>query len=165
MRARRKEHVKSIFGAHVQSSSIKSMRAVVLVVGCYVVCYVPFMCLFAVRLLEVRSPGLDVAFHCLCTLAILNPMLNPFIYSWKNASVRNALRQFLDKVLLLVLGPGRHEPAYLRKQPSTTATSLSGGSGQVIGQGRSSAALTSPRQDIVSSTLVVEKYAPLCDVI
>lgn len=165
MRARRKEHEKSIFGAHVQSSSIKSMRAVVLVVGCYVVCYVPFMCLFAVRLLEVRSPGLDLAFHCLCTLANLNPMLNPFIYSWKNASVRNALRQFLEKVLLLVLGPDGHEPAYLRKQPSTTVTSLSGGSGQVISQGRPSAAATLTGQAIVSGALVIERYAPLCDVI
>ncbi|KAK3926897.1 Lysophosphatidic acid receptor 3 [Frankliniella fusca] len=134
MRARRKLCEKSIWGAQVQNSSIKSMRAVVLVIGCYVVCYVPFMCLFGARLMGLRTPGLDLAFQCLCTVANLNPMINPLIYSWKNASVRTALRQFMDKVMFLL---GHHGgPAAGKKPPppasSTTATSLSGGSGVAV---------------------------------
>lgn len=160
MRARRKEHEKSIWGAQVQRSSIKSMRAVVLVVGCYVVCYVPFMALFGARLMGLRGPGLDLAFQCLCSVANLNPMLNPFIYSWKNASVRTALRQFMDKVMFLL---GVHDgPDAIRKLPagsSTTATSLSGG-----GAGGSGVAVISTAKHL-AVTAPREKYVPYENVI
>ncbi|KAE8751096.1 hypothetical protein FOCC_FOCC002181 [Frankliniella occidentalis] len=144
----------------VQRSSIKSMRAVVLVVGCYVVCYVPFMALFGARLMGLRGPGLDLAFQCLCSVANLNPMLNPFIYSWKNASVRTALRQFMDKVMFLL---GVHDgPDAIRKLPagsSTTATSLSGGGGS----GSGVAVISTAKHLAVAAPR--EKYVPYENVI
>ncbi|XP_034253737.1 lysophosphatidic acid receptor 3-like [Thrips palmi] len=168
MRARRKEHEKSIWGAQVQRGSIKSMRAVVLVIGCYVVCYVPFTCVLGARLMGVRSPGMDMAFQILCTVINLNPMLNPFIYSWKNASVRTALRQFFDKVALLTGVSAPRDPRDGKKVISTTltASSLTASSLSATlshsGQGRQG-----PGQGpaVISGKQVPERYVPYENVI
>lgn len=121
LRARRREHSRSAWGPRApsrRSRRSRSDRAVVLVIGCYAVCYMPFLAVFGARLMGARSLGLDVAFQCLCTLANLNPMLNPFIYSWKHASVRSALRQLFESVKATARGGKAFTP-------STTVSSLS----------------------------------------
>ncbi|XP_052119620.1 uncharacterized protein LOC113217622 [Frankliniella occidentalis] len=73
----------------------KSARVLVMVVGCFSATYTPMCVLLASRMAGLRGDALDLAFSLSFTLANVNSLLNPFIYSWQNVTVRTAIRHLL----------------------------------------------------------------------
>lgn len=73
----------------------KSARVLVMVVGCFSVTYTPMCVLFTSRMAGWRGDALDLAFTLSFTLANVNSLLNPFIYSWQNVTVRTAIKHLL----------------------------------------------------------------------
>lgn len=71
----------------------KSARVLVMVVGCFSVTYTPMCVLFSLRKAGFRGDLLDLLFELSFTLANVNSLLNPFIYSWQNVTVRTAIER------------------------------------------------------------------------
>lgn len=91
----------------------KSARVLLMVVGCFSVTYTPMCVLFTSRMAGLRSEALDLAFELSFTLCNVNSLLNPFIYSWQNVTVRMAIKHLLGSFRL-------------RRPSSSTTSSTSG---------------------------------------
>lgn len=89
-------------GRDVAEDARKSARVLVMVVGCFSATYTPMCVLFTGRMAGWRGDGLDLAFTLSFTLANVNSLLNPFIYSWQNVTVRTAIKHLLRSIR----GPG-----------------------------------------------------------
>lgn len=76
----------------------KSARVLVMVVGCFSVTYTPMCVLFTSRMAGLRGDLLDLAFELSFTLANVNSLLNPFIYSWQNVTVRTAIKHLVGSL-------------------------------------------------------------------
>ena len=77
------------------NSSIKATRTILIITGAFFVCFFPILCASIVHqtgLVEVR-----VVFHSIYPLAecalFLTALINPAIFVWRNASVRNSLKE------------------------------------------------------------------------
>ncbi|KAJ8893178.1 hypothetical protein PR048_005761 [Dryococelus australis] len=69
-----------------------SAQVLILITSCYLVCWAPFLLVFAVRqCLTGYSELVECLFRATFTLTTLNYIFNTFIFSWKNKVVRAAV--------------------------------------------------------------------------
>ncbi|XP_034253740.1 adenosine receptor A2a-like [Thrips palmi] len=93
----------------------KSARVLLMVVGCFSATYTPMCVLLTLRLAGYRGDALDLAFTMSFTLANVNSLLNPFIYSWQNVTVRCAIKHLVGRL------PFRRTESPLTSAESTRA--------------------------------------------
>ncbi|KAK3926898.1 Beta-2 adrenergic receptor [Frankliniella fusca] len=110
-------------GASFSEDARKSARVLIMVVGCFSATYTPMCVLFTSRMAGLRSEALDLAFSLSFTLANVNSLLNPFIYSWQNITVRTAIKRLLASFR-------RAGPASSGRPAATTATTSSSSAGR-----------------------------------
>ena len=80
----------------------KSLMTVVYIVGLFWVCYLPFACVLVSYLIVGETPSLRTAYCITATAVFANSAINPALYCWRIAEIRQALLKCARKVL------GRH---------------------------------------------------------
>ncbi|XP_041987436.1 D(3) dopamine receptor [Aricia agestis] len=114
----------------------KSIQVVLLVLGSFSICWMPFVVVACAQTLPVVTLRSPVAYRLTSSLAMSNSGINPLIYAWKNAGFRAAFAKLL-RCKRPDTSEYRGSPAPERKRGSvalregsisrTTPTSLAGG--------------------------------------
>lgn len=73
----------------------KSIQVVLLVLGSFSICWMPFVVVSFARTLPVVSLQSPIAYRLTSSLAMTNSGINPMIYAWKNAGFRAAFVKLL----------------------------------------------------------------------
>ncbi|XP_067009380.2 melanocortin receptor 5 [Anabrus simplex] len=76
----------------------KSARTVLLVTGCYLTCWSPYTIMYFIRMTGYSTPVFEVCYSFSHTFANINYMINPFIYAWRNTSVKCAIIRTCKKL-------------------------------------------------------------------
>ncbi|XP_049846571.1 adenosine receptor A1-like isoform X1 [Schistocerca gregaria] len=79
-----------------RTMNTKSARVLLLVTCVYLGCWAPYTLLYLVKVSGISSPAIDLAQNLAYTFANINYLVNPFIYSWKNANVRQCIVRTLQ---------------------------------------------------------------------
>jgi 7 transmembrane receptor (rhodopsin family) len=68
---------------------------VALVLGCFCMCWLPYLIIVTILVHGVRSNVLDLAYKLAFSFAMANSCMNPVIYAWKNQDFKTAFQQLL----------------------------------------------------------------------
>ncbi|XP_043280231.1 5-hydroxytryptamine receptor 1B [Venturia canescens] len=71
----------------------KGSKAVLSILGCFSICWLPYLIIACTRLFILKSTG--TLYKALFSLAMANSGMNPIIYAWKNSQFRKAFRNLL----------------------------------------------------------------------
>ncbi|PSN46292.1 hypothetical protein C0J52_12850 [Blattella germanica] len=74
----------------------KSAKVLLLVTGCYIICWTPITVIFFFRGYASVTPIIDVLYNYFFTFLNINYLLNPIVYSWMNPSVRASLLEVIN---------------------------------------------------------------------
>ncbi|XP_065349297.1 D(2) dopamine receptor A-like [Cloeon dipterum] len=80
---------------HLQKGK-KSMQVVALVLGCFCVCWCPYLTISTLILHGYRSQVLELAYNLAFSFAMANSCMNPIIYAWKNQDFKCAFQELLS---------------------------------------------------------------------
>ena len=69
----------------------KSAKVMLLVTGCYIICWTPITVIFFLRGYSEANPLIDVLYNYFFTFLNINYIFNPIVYSWMNPAVRAAI--------------------------------------------------------------------------
>ncbi|KAJ9585557.1 hypothetical protein L9F63_002647, partial [Diploptera punctata] len=69
----------------------KSAKVLLLVTGCYIICWTPITVIFFIRGYAVANPLIDVLYNYFFTFLNINYVFNPIVYSWMNPTIRTAI--------------------------------------------------------------------------
>ncbi|XP_050447150.1 5-hydroxytryptamine receptor 1 [Cataglyphis hispanica] len=72
----------------------KSVHVVLLILGCFSICWLPFFVVACIRLFLLEVP-LSTLYKSTFALAVANSGMNPFIYAWKNTNFRKTFQKIL----------------------------------------------------------------------
>lgn len=76
--------------------AIKATRTILIITGAFFICFFPILCASIVH--QTGLVEVEVVFHSIYPLAesalFLTALINPAIYVWRNASVRNSIKDF-----------------------------------------------------------------------
>ncbi|XP_053606538.1 histamine H2 receptor [Plodia interpunctella] len=73
----------------------KSIQVVLLVLGSFSVCWMPFVVVACAQTLPIKPLHSPIAYRLTSSLAMSNSGINPLIYAWKNAGFRAAFAKLL----------------------------------------------------------------------
>lgn len=77
----------------------KSTVAMIIVVGLFTACYLPFLCVkLALKVWGYTTP-VKTAYLYATTIALLNSSLNPLVYCWRINTLRHAMKKVLKEKL------------------------------------------------------------------
>ncbi|XP_059489699.1 octopamine receptor 1-like [Neocloeon triangulifer] len=79
---------------HLQKGK-KSMQVVALVLGCFCVCWCPYLTIGTIILHGYKTHTLDLAYNLAFSFAMANSCMNPVIYAWKNQDFKCAFQELL----------------------------------------------------------------------
>ncbi|XP_046737436.1 histamine H2 receptor-like [Diprion similis] len=77
------------------ASDWKSVQVVLLVLGCFSVCWLPYLIVACTRAYEWQNKASPTLYKATFSLAMANSGMNPIIYAWKNANFRKAFNRLL----------------------------------------------------------------------
>lgn len=77
----------------------KSTLTMVYLVGIFVICYIPFLCVKIVHKIEGYTPSVKTAYLYASTLVFLNSSFNPVVYCWRITDIRRAVKQVCSRCL------------------------------------------------------------------
>jgi hypothetical protein len=75
--------------------SVYLLQVVLLVLGSFSVCWLPYMIVSCTILSGVCTSNTDLIYEAAFTLAMVNSCVNPVIYAWKNPEFRQAIKRLL----------------------------------------------------------------------
>lgn len=106
------QHKRSILG----ESKNKSMQMVLMILGCFSFCWLPYMIV-----VTLKSGGVfcQLFYELSFALAAVNSALNPILYAWKNTSFRQAFQ-----CLLNCKSPNPNNPQFITNYVPSKANSL-----------------------------------------
>ncbi|XP_012532915.1 histamine H2 receptor isoform X1 [Monomorium pharaonis] len=73
----------------------KSVQVVLLILGCFSICWFPYFVVACMRTFGWRTNSMTIWYKSTFALAIANSGMNPFIYAWKNTNFRKAFQKIL----------------------------------------------------------------------
>jgi len=79
----------------VEKNDRKSVQVVLLILGCFSICWFPYFVVACMRTFGWRTNSMAIWYKSTFALAIANSGMNPFIYAWKNANFRKAFQKIL----------------------------------------------------------------------
>ncbi|XP_054731197.1 histamine H2 receptor [Anastrepha obliqua] len=82
----------------------KSMQMVLLIIGCFSICWLTYFIVVCLEILQEYSISMDL-YKMAFSLAMFNSAMNPIIYCWKNTNFRRAYWR-----LLRCKNPNHHKP-------------------------------------------------------
>ena len=65
----------------------------VYIVGIFIVCYIPVLCVRIAYKFEGYTSSVKTANLCAFTVVFLNSSLNPVVYCWRNTDIRRAVKE------------------------------------------------------------------------
>lgn len=77
----------------------KSTLTMVLIVGIFVFCYIPFLCVKIVHKVEGYTISVKTAYLYASTTVFLNSSFNPLVYCWRMSDIRRAVKQLCFRCL------------------------------------------------------------------
>ncbi|XP_078364430.1 melanocortin receptor 4-like [Oculina patagonica] len=80
----------------------KSLMTVVYIVGLFWLCYLPFACVIVSYLIVGLTPSIRTAYGVTATVVFANSVINPGLYCWRIAEIRQALLKCARKLLCKV---------------------------------------------------------------
>ncbi|XP_011689274.1 PREDICTED: D(2) dopamine receptor isoform X2 [Wasmannia auropunctata] len=93
MHARRMNH--GIVPNIAEKSDRKSVQVVLLILGCFSICWFPYFVVACMRTFGWKTNSISIWYKSTFALAIANSGINPFIYAWKNTNFRKAFQKIL----------------------------------------------------------------------
>ncbi|XP_014276210.1 adenosine receptor A2b [Halyomorpha halys] len=72
-----------------------SFQVVLLVMGCFTICWLPFLIVTCAQAVGYRDKISSTVYKALLCLALSSSALNPIIYAWKNAEFKEAVQAVL----------------------------------------------------------------------
>jgi len=75
--------------------SVYHLQVVLLVLGSFSVCWLPYMIVSCTVLSGVCTSNTALIYEAAFTLAMVNSCVNPVIYAWKNPEFRQAIKRLL----------------------------------------------------------------------
>ncbi|XP_011869538.1 PREDICTED: D(2) dopamine receptor A isoform X2 [Vollenhovia emeryi] len=78
----------------VEKNDRKSVQVVLLILGCFSICWFPYFVVACMRTFGWRN-STTTWYKATFALAIANSGMNPFIYAWKNTNFRKAFQKIL----------------------------------------------------------------------
>ncbi|XP_012259564.2 D(2) dopamine receptor-like [Athalia rosae] len=76
-------------------SDWKSVQVVLMVLGCFSICWLPYLIVACTRSFDWSSKASPVTYKAMFSLAMANSGMNPIIYAWKNTNFRKAFERLL----------------------------------------------------------------------
>ncbi|KDR12658.1 octopamine receptor beta-3R [Zootermopsis nevadensis] len=76
-------------------SDWKSSQVVLLVLGSFSVCWLPYMIIACIILSGVCTSDISIGYKAAFSMAMANSCMNPMIYAWKNSEFRQAIKRLL----------------------------------------------------------------------
>ncbi|XP_071578024.1 histamine H2 receptor-like isoform X2 [Temnothorax nylanderi] len=74
----------------------KSVQVVLLILGCFSICWFPYFVVVCMQTTFDRRPNsMTLWYKSTFALAVANSAMNPFIYAWKNTNFRKAFQKIL----------------------------------------------------------------------
>ncbi|XP_015595315.1 D(2)-like dopamine receptor [Cephus cinctus] len=77
------------------TSDWKSVQVVLLVLGCFSICWLPYLIVACSRAFDWHKKASPVVYKSMFSLAMANSGMNPMIYAWKNKNFRKAFQKLL----------------------------------------------------------------------
>ncbi|XP_011502148.1 PREDICTED: D(3) dopamine receptor [Ceratosolen solmsi marchali] len=77
------------------SSHWKSIQVVLLILGCFSICWLPYVVVAFIQVINARSKPSPTVYRVMFSIAMCNSGANPIIYAWKNPSFRKAFHRLL----------------------------------------------------------------------
>ena len=77
----------------------KSTLTMVYIVGIFVLCYIPFLCVKIVHKIEGYTTSVKTAYLYASTIVFLNSSFNPMVYCWRITDIRRALKELCFRCL------------------------------------------------------------------
>ena len=77
----------------------KSTLTMVYIVGIFVLCYIPFLCVKIVHKIEGYTTSIKTAYLYTTTIVFLNSSLNPMVYCWRITDIRKAVKDMFSRYL------------------------------------------------------------------
>lgn len=75
----------------------KSTLTMVLIVGIFVLCYIPFLCVKIVHRVEGYTTRVKTAYLYASTIVFLNSSFNPVVYCWRIPDIRRAVKEVCSR--------------------------------------------------------------------
>uniref|UniRef100_A0A1I8NUV8 G-protein coupled receptors family 1 profile domain-containing protein n=1 Tax=Stomoxys calcitrans TaxID=35570 RepID=A0A1I8NUV8_STOCA len=88
------KHPRRSSNSHLVHPDWKSLQVVILIMGCFSLCWLPYLIVACAQLFEVSNKS-SLLYKTALSLAMANSAFNPIIYSWKNSNFRRAFVQML----------------------------------------------------------------------
>ncbi|XP_016845621.1 histamine H2 receptor [Nasonia vitripennis] len=106
------------------SSHWKSIQVVLLILGCFSICWLPYVVVAFTQVINARKQPSPTLYRVMFSIAMSNSGINPIIYAWKNPSFRRAFQR-----LLRLRSPDHNDynssfKNYLRKQSELSRREL-----------------------------------------
>ncbi|KAF4520431.1 hypothetical protein B566_EDAN004002 [Ephemera danica] len=89
-------HVHLSTSASHWHSGTKSLQVVSFVLGCFCICWLPYLIIGTLLVMGVHSGELPLAYSLSFSFAMANSCMNPIIYAWKNKDFKCAFRELLS---------------------------------------------------------------------
>ena len=83
----------------------KSTFTMIFIVGIFVACYIPFLCVKAVYKVEGYTSTVKTAYLYSSTAIFLNSSFNPVVYCWRITDIRTAVKETLSSFLCIKRNP------------------------------------------------------------
>ena len=74
----------------------KSTLTMVYVLGIFVLCYIPFLCVKVIYKIEGYTISVKTAYLYASTIVFLNSSFNPLVYCWRIPDIRKAVKEFFS---------------------------------------------------------------------
>lgn len=74
---------------------MKSIKVLAMVVGAFIICWSPFVVITIIEMLFFVNDAMILVSLFVFFLALINSVLNPIIYAWKNSEFRTAFKKLL----------------------------------------------------------------------
>ncbi|CAO1380093.1 unnamed protein product [Diamesa serratosioi] len=91
------KHVKQlrITGMGDGPSDWKSVQVVLLILGCFTICWLPYFIVACAQIFKFMESSSPIIYKAAFSLAMSNSAMNPLIYAWKNTGFRRAFSRLL----------------------------------------------------------------------
>ena len=91
----------------------KSTLTMVFIVGMFVLCYIPFLCVKIIHRIEGYTTRVKTAYLYASTIVFLNSSFNPVVYCWRIPDIRRAVKEVCSR-------------CFRRKSPAVVASASTG---------------------------------------
>lgn len=98
----------------------RAAKTLAIVVGCFVICWLPFFTVYLVTGVCAHCRVSKLAFDFVFWLGYVNSCLNPFIYPCSNREFRRAFRKLFKRAYMKIVKRTRDHNGYIEPTPTCT---------------------------------------------